>query len=330
MISIVIPVFNAAKYIDRCLESVLNQTIRDFNVWLVDDCSTDESLQLCKKWAAIDERINVIALPINKGSGVAKNAGLDGIFGDYRPDYIMFIDVDDFVHHKLIERLHFLLQDNNADVSWVSSKKVLDDEAFSIDATENGDRNISVIQAKDLLLRDDLRIVYSLLWAKLFKACLWQDVRFPEDNCRFYADGAATFKALYAAKTIVRSSEQLYYSVQSLNSNTRSKYSEQKCRDALFMCVEKLDFYSGTNEADLLDVAYNGYLNIIMREFKKCDELDGSDDLKNELKQLFRINYKKRLFSKHLSIEDKLRIIIFRISPKLKQRIAGFRNDSHL
>ena len=91
-VSIIVPVYNAEKYLDRCISSLRNQTLEDIEIILVDDSSTDASLKLCKKYAEEDPRIKVIH-KVNEGAGMARNAALEIASGEY----IGFADSDDFV-----------------------------------------------------------------------------------------------------------------------------------------------------------------------------------------------------------------------------------------
>lgn len=101
MISVIIPVYNVAPYIDRCVQSVINQIYQDWECILVDDGSTDESGMLCEKWAVRDSRIKVIH-QVNQGVSVARNNGIDASLGEY----IVFIDSDDWVEPNYLQDLY--------------------------------------------------------------------------------------------------------------------------------------------------------------------------------------------------------------------------------
>ena len=92
-ISIIIPVYNAEKYLPRCIDSILSQTITDFELLLIDDCSKDNSGKICDEYAFKDERINVFHQTFNKGASGARNVGINKAKGKY----ISFIDSDDWI-----------------------------------------------------------------------------------------------------------------------------------------------------------------------------------------------------------------------------------------
>ena len=101
MISVIVPVYNAIKYLSRCVESILNQNNTEFELILVNDGSTDDSLTICKRYAGKDSRVIVIDKP-NGGASSARNAGIDRSKGDY----ICFVDADDYVSQDYLGDLY--------------------------------------------------------------------------------------------------------------------------------------------------------------------------------------------------------------------------------
>lgn len=111
-ISVIIPVYNTEKYIDRCLKSVLANTYQNIEVICVDDGSTDSSYDILKGYAEIDKRIKVIKQK-NAGVSAARNIGLAAITGEF----VTFVDSDDWIHPQCLEILHFFLKKENVTVS---------------------------------------------------------------------------------------------------------------------------------------------------------------------------------------------------------------------
>ncbi len=112
LISVVMPVYNVEKYLQRAVSSVLEQTYRNFELFLIDDCSTDESGCISDKCAETDERISVVHLEKNGGLSNARNIGL----GLSNGDYIFFIDSDDYIDNDLFLQVYDSLKINKADV----------------------------------------------------------------------------------------------------------------------------------------------------------------------------------------------------------------------
>ncbi|RRT93464.1 glycosyltransferase family 2 protein [Empedobacter falsenii] len=96
-ISVIVPVYNAEEYLDKCINSILNQTYKDFELILVNDGSTDNSLKICNNYKIKDNRIKVI-YKVNGGVSSARNIGIDKSTGEY----ILFIDADDFINTEFI------------------------------------------------------------------------------------------------------------------------------------------------------------------------------------------------------------------------------------
>ena len=112
-VSIIIPVYNAQKYLHRCLNSVINQTLKEIEVICVNDCSNDNSLEILSKYANKDKRINIINCTKNGGESVARNIGLDNSNGEY----LAFVDNDDEIDLNFCEKLYLKAKVENADIS---------------------------------------------------------------------------------------------------------------------------------------------------------------------------------------------------------------------
>lgn len=111
-ISVVIPVYNAQDYLERCLESVCNQTLKDIEIICVNDCSTDNSLEILKNYSTKYSNLKVIDCKINGGESVARNIGIDNATGEY----LGFIDNDDEVDLSFYEKLYNKAKESDADI----------------------------------------------------------------------------------------------------------------------------------------------------------------------------------------------------------------------
>ena len=110
-VSIIVPVYNVEKFLERCVISLQNQTVRDIEIILVDDSSTDSSLQICNRLAQEDSRIKVIH-KVNEGAGKARNAALSIATGEY----IGFVDSDDYVEPDMYRTLLEKAEEHNSDL----------------------------------------------------------------------------------------------------------------------------------------------------------------------------------------------------------------------
>lgn len=123
MISVIIPVYNAAKWLPQCLDSVLGQDYKDIEVILVNDASTDNSLSLCREYAEKDNRVVVINKPKNEGVELARCIG----FLQSQGDYIMYIDSDDWLDHsQVLSKMYEKAEETEADYVGISMQQVVD------------------------------------------------------------------------------------------------------------------------------------------------------------------------------------------------------------
>ena len=111
LVTVVLPIYNVEKYLDRCMKSIVNQTYRNLEIILVDDGSPDHCPEICDRWAETDNRIRVIHKE-NAGLGMARNTGIENASGEY----ICLFDSDDYVALDLVEKAYTLAQESQADI----------------------------------------------------------------------------------------------------------------------------------------------------------------------------------------------------------------------
>ena len=174
MISIIVPIYNAEEYLPTCIESILNQTYKYFEILLIDDGSTDDSGRICDEYAKRDNRCIAIHQQ-NKGVYNARNTGLSHAIGEY----ISFVDSDDYIHPQMLEILYEALQKGDYDFSMVTHKNVFNkSEIINISGacintiTLNRDTLISGLYNKTHISESDFQAV----WNKLYKKTLLKDM----------------------------------------------------------------------------------------------------------------------------------------------------------
>ena len=206
LISIIIPCFNAEKTLEKCLESVVQQSYANLEIIIIDDGSTDETSLIYNKFQSNDERILVLKQQ-NSGVSKARNTGVKAATGDY----ICFVDSDDWAELNYCSELYSLLVGENADISIVEASyedengNVLCSKPISEEKIFDGNR------ALVLLLED--QEIQSHPWGKLFKADLLKNVHFPE-NLKCFEDYSTLFKIFNKAVKVVKSNEKLYHYIQ--------------------------------------------------------------------------------------------------------------------
>lgn len=220
-VSIIVPVYNVEKYLDRCIESIVGQTFRDFELILVDDGSPDQCPWMCDNWAIKDSRIKVIHKE-NGGLSSARNIGIQCATAPY----ICFVDSDDWITYDAIEYLYTLIDKYKADFVMANHMRVVGKME-----TRNVDTNIceevlSNRQFLKLLFKDGTQENVQYAWAKLYKAELFESVRYVEGIT--LEDVPATFEITLQAKKIVKSSKNVYFYFYNKDSITGVQFNEKR------------------------------------------------------------------------------------------------------
>ncbi|MBA1336764.1 MAG: hypothetical protein HPY66_3200 [Firmicutes bacterium] len=216
-ISIIIPVYNVAPYLRECLDSIQEQTFKDFEAILIDDGSTDGSGKICDWYASKYKRFKVIHKS-NGGVSSARNMGLDIAQGEY----IGFIDPDDFISHNFYEMLFDSIERNSADIS-ISGFKLVDQHGKLVQFPEFFQTTIKGKLEGTEIMRAYARgeIIMAGLVDKLYKKSCFDNVRMPE-GISLLEDGAIMPLVLSHAKTLVEEPRAIYYYRRRPNSLTSS------------------------------------------------------------------------------------------------------------
>lgn len=221
MICVIVPVYKVEKYLDRCIQSLLNQTYKNIKIVLVDDGSPDSCSTICENYKKNNLNITVIHQK-NKGLSSARNSGLDEIKKIKRCNekvYVGFVDSDDWVAPKMYETLLNIALDNNAEVSQINFFKTNNENCKD----DKKQIKISKYNGKDILqyyLTDSTITGSYSVWRCLFDYDVIEKIRFRDGKINEDID--FKYKALSNAKTFVFSNEKLYYYWQSTNSLTTS------------------------------------------------------------------------------------------------------------
>ena len=203
IISIIVPIYKVEKYLDRCINSILNQTFRDFELILVDDGSPDRCGDICEEYAKKDKRIKVIHKE-NGGLSDARNAGLDIATGKF----IGFIDSDDFIHKDMYMILYDAIIKSKSDISQCKFKYFSKEDELNKNIINDGKYEIyNNIDAIEEII--DNKNLNTNVWIKLYKRELFNDIRFPKG--KIHEDEFVTYKVFYRAKTVSYVNKELYY-----------------------------------------------------------------------------------------------------------------------
>lgn len=211
-VSVIIPVFNTEKYLRKCLDSVCNQTLSDIEIICVDDCSTDNSLNILKEYASKDNRIKLIEFKENKGAAVARNTGIIEAKGEY----VGFIDSDDYVDLDFYEKLYNIGVCENADISKGNLKWKFPDTILN-----------------DMILKDKNSFYYG------FTSAIFKLELLINNNIKYPAildteDLIFTLKSALLANKITVDSTAIYNVVMRPDSQTRALPSKKRLDDRLY------------------------------------------------------------------------------------------------
>ncbi len=203
-ISVIVPVYKVEPYLRRCVDSILNQTYRDFELILVDDGSPDNCGKICDEYAAQDSRVTVIHKK-NGGLSSARNAGLDIAKGEY----VTFIDSDDQVAQSYLEYLFRIAEDNEAEISTCG---ILLNADFDNLAEENPFIAPCVVlegRAAAMQPYKQGGLIVISACCKLYSRRLWSDIRFPVG--KIHEDQAVVPIVLHRARKVTASQAKLYF-----------------------------------------------------------------------------------------------------------------------
>jgi glycosyltransferase involved in cell wall biosynthesis len=318
LISIIVPVYKVEDYLEKCIKSILAQSLTNFELILIDDGSPDKCGEICDSYADKDSRINVIHKK-NEGLSSARNTGLDIAKGEY----IGFIDSDDWIESNMYETLLALLVDNNADIAQCEFIKSCDEEGI----VDNSDRkNIETFNNIESLrnLYNEKSISTVVSWNKLYRRSLFENVRFPKG--KIHEDEFTTHKLLYKSKKLVYTDKAFYYYRQNPNSIMNSKFNKKRL-DILDAMQERLEFAEKIQNEMFINKTLNKYMFRLVYFYYKCKkEIPEEKEIINNIKKRSNSLYLKYYIKGKSRIRSKIKYGVFYLFPDLYVQINLLRN----
>lgn len=305
LITIIIPVYNVEKYLDKCIESALKQTYRNLEVILVDDGSTDNSGNICDLYKEKDKRVKVYHKK-NGGLSSARNYALDRCKGDY----IYFLDSDDFIHSQTIEVLYRILVNNQCDIT-CSEHVGYSDFKMKENKYEKNKYKLTILNREESLQMCNQNILVSSC-SKLFKKYIFDKLRFMEGV--IYEDAQIAPYIYSKINTIAIYDAPFYYSFERDNSITHSKFSN-KNYDIITISEDRVNFYQKEGYTWLYEQSYCFLLGNIVVLYKKAYESHVEKKIKKEILKIYKKNYRK--YFSNLYIFHKLKYLSFYLFPNL-------------
>ena len=231
LISLIIPVYKVEKYLEKCIQSLINQTYENLQIILVDDGSPDNCGKICDEYAKKDHRIEVIHKS-NGGLSDARNKGLEIAKGEY----IGFVDSDDYIEADMYEVLYNLLKQYNADVS-ICNFYTVSQGKISIKNADNGINEYNRIEIlKEILLDKNIQ---SYAWNKLYKKELFDEIKYPIG--KKYEDIGTTFYLLEKCNKVVVTGKPEYYYINRQDSIVNN-VTETTITDYIELIMQRYDY----------------------------------------------------------------------------------------
>ena len=337
-ISVIIPVYNAENYVEKCVNSIFNQTYKNLEIILVDDGSTDNSGKIIDDLSRKDNRIKVIHKE-NGGASSARNEALKIATGDY----ISFVDSDDCIISDYYEYLYELIHKYNTDTaqcrflripseSLDDAEKILEEENSKIEIKEKiitGKQAINIYYG----VEEEPYIQEVVLMTKLYKRSMFDNLTFVVG--KVHEDEFTTHKILFRCNKIAVSNKYIYGYIQSDNSVMRKIIKLSRIKNCLESSLDSIEFYKKNNFNDVI-------YKICMRYLSNCIELSGkvsnekSSDKEEKIKFLndsFREFYEENIELIEKSLTDnELEVELLNLLKKAysSNDLATFANELNL
>ena len=303
LISVIINVYNGEKFINKCLDCIINQTYKNLEILVINDGSTDNTLSIIKEYK--DKRIKVITTE-NKGLSLSRNVGIDNAKGKY----LYFIDVDDFIELDTIEYLYNLIKKYNVDISTCKCVDIYDYN-FKI---RNKKEKIKVIDSREMLKKILLSTNRTVtIWNKLYKKELFNNLKFEN---RLMDDLSITHKLAIRSNMIIYSNQIKYYYLRHKNATTAKEIKDiERSIDYYKMTIERYD-YINKIYPKLLENKISVLRVITMLYLRNINEVNIFLKKQNAL-NLFKKFFSLKVLFCNISFNEKIKIILLRINPKL-------------
>ena len=313
MVTVIIPVYNVEMYLPLCINSILKQTYQNLEIILIDDGSTDDSPGICDTYALKDNRIKVIHQQ-NQGAAVARNTGLENATGEY----IVFVDSDDFINEKMIEKLYIALKQTDSDLS-ICNFKYTSENGKEIALKETDIKN-EVLYTEEIIdkLFQNNNCGYIVIWNKMYKKDLWKQIRYPVGV--IYEDEAVIHHIFSKCKKVATISDELYYYRQVSGSIMHSERNEKNL-DKYLALADRLMFFKNTvNKENIRKLAYQYWYHYLDDYYYFSKRNRNSARLKQMKKTLLSV-YPIMVQCGFFTVKDALSIMIFIFLPNVYEKV---------
>lgn len=270
-VSVIIPVYNVEEYLRECLDSVVNQTLKEIEIICVDDGSTDSSLEILKEYAKKDSRITVITQQ-NLHAGVARNAGLAIAKGEY----VHFLDSDDWIEKETYSKLYVLVSEKKCNIIKFRSfcydntkKKIVNSYFTNMGAI--GEKYFD----KKIIVKDNIEIVVNISdapWSGMYKTSFIQKNNIKFDNLLCANDTSFYYRCVMANNELYLSSKRfVYYRINNNSSLIGQRVYHFNCQLEQYAIISKI---IKNNSQVIMESIKKHLVHAILYRYKMYNEIN--------------------------------------------------------
>lgn len=307
LISVVIPVYNSERYLNRCLDSILNQTLSDFEIILVDDYSSDKSRDICETYRAKDPRVKIICNEVNSGVSISRNKGLEKSTGKY----ITLVDSDDWLEIDALEYLYDLVKENNADIACYRMNTYKN----GVNESSNSEEVISVYEGNKII--EEYIIKGEFLYStcnKLYSEKIIRTIRFSEE-IKYAEDALFNCYALSKCSRLVYSNLRKYnYDINDLS--TVIKVTGKRLD--ILKAQKEMFYYLKTQNNNLekhMSCNYIFSVNMLVCDIAKEKSIRSNYLILRKLKKVIQSDKSMYISLPSMDLRERFKFLIIRISP---------------
>lgn len=272
-ISVIIPVYNTGAYLPRCIDSILGQTFPDFELFLVDDGSTDESPRICDEYADRDSRVRVIHQK-NQGQSVARNNAIAKMQGQW----VMFCDSDDWIHPGTLEILYRVAKEHDVKISIAGYENTTGaDPVVTEDMLD-----VAIRTPKDFYMQEFINATLPVM--KLIHRDALGDLRFPVG--KYIDDEYIIYRILFTQEKLAVMPAPLYAYFVNPASLTKRPWNP-RLLDAWQAYEEQIAFFEDMGDQQLVSFRYRGYLENAVDSYRRCLEIQ-DEKLRKQMRVVIR------------------------------------------
>lgn len=315
-VSVVVPVYKVEEYLKRCVDSILNQTFKDYELILVDDGSPDSCPKMCDDLAEKYSYIHVIHQK-NAGLSAARNSGIEWSLKNSDSEWITFIDSDDWIHPQYIESM---LEANLKNNTQVCMGKFCFTEKYNLSTDGNPIEYIKCVKTNNAFTDESLDP--NSACARLYRKSLFKDIRYPVG--KLHEDRYTTYKVLFKFEKTSVVNYPLYYYFVNDEGIVHSSWSPRKL-DNVEACEQQLEFFKNTENDEMFKYILDDYIHLLLFNLRiikgKREFLIFEKQLRNKLRQTLKTH--KKLLNMSFSKDYNTYKYAYPFIAKIYNRIKG-------